>query len=288
MSSKNSNNDMSDLEREFELEMDDQSYSGSMEEGEQEYEYDEHSFENEYNQDEYEEELEHEAEYETTSFGERLYELSQREFESEWERNEALDEIFEDIEREYFWGKIKRAVRKVARNPIVKGLVKKGWALASKKIPQLSALKGITQIARGNLKGAAVSMARAGVGQVIPGSAGIFDKVTSALGVSNKNRESENIEAFNHFTDGVARSYEFLADNLQIDMDDPIVANQLASRAFEAGIGNSLSVRKNQRFPKSNSRSKVSSDIKGLRTIRLRVRNDEVIEKIVIEIVRQP
>src|SRR5690554_2542779 len=137
MSSNNPYNDMSDLEREFELEMDDHNYSGSIDETEMEYEdesadsgydqeeYGQASLDDEYDHDENEDEYEYEADYEHMSYGERMYELSQREFESEWERNEALDNIFEEIEREYFLGRINRAFKKVTGNSVIRRLARK-------------------------------------------------------------------------------------------------------------------------------------------------------------------
>jgi hypothetical protein len=118
---------LSDLEREFELEMEND-LEGSLEfELEHEYEGDdfvgdEGELEFELDDDrEFEREFEgargYEYEHEFGSgsrsdeFVERLMEIGSREFEAPGEVDQALNEVLDDIEREYFFGAIKRGLK---------------------------------------------------------------------------------------------------------------------------------------------------------------------------------
>ena len=103
---------LSELEREFELEMDDP-VGQPAEELEAEFEalFKEDRPEDEF---EYGEDQEYESPYEDVSeYANRFYELSQREFESEAEADDAVNALLTEMEQEYFFGTLKKAFRKL-------------------------------------------------------------------------------------------------------------------------------------------------------------------------------
>src|SRR5690349_18382833 len=151
---------MSELEREFELEMSGLTernggqYSGERERYTSDYESDDQeSFELEFESEEqdalHEFEWEQDDELELTPFAERMYELSQNQYESEAEAMERVSGLLSEMEREYFWGALKKVVggakklyNKATAIPGVGGLIKKGINMAGSSIPAFSALKG--------------------------------------------------------------------------------------------------------------------------------------------------
>src|SRR5689334_11712218 len=103
----------SDLEREFELEMEGSDGSDS----ELDEELDEETSDEEFESDEESGDFETAFELESAGFdyADRLQELSAREFESESEVDQALNEVLNDIEQEFFfkslrskWNKFKK------------------------------------------------------------------------------------------------------------------------------------------------------------------------------------
>ena len=58
------------------------------------------------------------------SYGERFYELSLREFESDGDMQGAVRNILDDMEREYFFGKLARLAKKAASSSGLSGLAK--------------------------------------------------------------------------------------------------------------------------------------------------------------------
>ncbi|HMQ47770.1 MAG TPA: hypothetical protein PKA00_09995 [Saprospiraceae bacterium] len=285
--------DMSELEREFELEMDTQEdygtdheleatevYDDAYEEGEFEYEYDENDndFENEYEFEDF-----------PMSYGERLFEIAQREFESEFEMDEALHQVMDDMEREYFFKKLgglfKKGVRFVSKNPVLKGLIGKGLKAAAGFVPggttALSAiksfggplLKGIQNNWQGALK--------AGVSALAPDAAGMANRFARRFGISANFPEQQNQEAFERLAQGIQRSYEFAAQHFGDHVGDPLVANRLANRAFEVGVKSAMMTKPN------NGQTPPFKAYKGVRTVRLQERPGEEIQKIVIVIDRK-
>jgi hypothetical protein len=117
---------LSDLEREFEREMEgvpDGSFEVSYEadDSEREYEYEQ----DDELSDEFEvafEQGDDEREYEgalgdgrSDEFVDRLMEIGSRDFETPYEAEAAMSEVLDDIEREYFFGAIKRGLKKRKR-----------------------------------------------------------------------------------------------------------------------------------------------------------------------------
>jgi hypothetical protein len=216
--------DISELEREFELEMDNF-------ESDEEYKTDE-----EFEMDEEFEamsdlEIEDatEGEYENAGdYAERFYELSQRSYESVSELNEEVDGILNEMERDFFWRGAKNFLKKKA-----KGLVSKGLKFAAGQIPAFKALQGITQLTRGNLKGFLGSLANAGLASAIPGGAAILPALKT-LGVS-PGGEMER-EAWDNFVEVSREAYQNLAQNLHENADNPLEASRLANNAFQTAV----------------------------------------------------
>lgn len=129
---------MSDLEREFELDME----SEPPEEEAFETDLDEEleaDLDEEYGEEEGPEDLEQEFEVlaealeqdedpREREFAERFYELGQREFKSELEVDRALTGVLNEMEREYFFGRLVKGVKRLGKSKLVSALVRKGRA----------------------------------------------------------------------------------------------------------------------------------------------------------------
>lgn len=217
--------DMSELEREVELEMEEP------EEKEREEPVEEKELEEEFGKlaeferEEPEEEFE-EVEEKFPGYAERFYELSQREFESEAEVDSAVNTLLNEMERDFFFKGLWKKVKKAG-----KGLLKKGLKLAE-GLPAFQAIKGITSLARGDLKGLLGSLAKTGLGTVIPGG-GVAMK---ALGFEASEDPEANREAWENYVDFSRRAFENLARNLEVNADDPLVASRIANEAFRTAL----------------------------------------------------
>jgi hypothetical protein len=240
MSRFNNDFDMSKLEQEFELEMNDLSNVGedneleSLLDGDSEFEYDE-TPNYEYEEDEPSSEWEYPVDNVGT-YAERLFELSQREFENEYELEFEVDKVLNDMEREYFWGALKRLAKRVVKNPLVRGLAKKAYGFVSSKLPFGNAIKGITQLMRGNLKGALGSAAKALINTYVPGGATALSGIADAVGINPESSDKNKQETIEKFVEGAEKAYEFAAENLHPNVDNPLEANRLASQAFEVAV----------------------------------------------------
>jgi len=230
--------EMSNLEKELELEMDEDGGSSRESSSDTEFEgsYDPESeaFAFEGVESEFED-VEGEG---SNDYGERFYELSQRQFESESEADNAVNGLLNEMERDYFWGKLKRLAKKGFKWGL-KNLVKKGLSFA-KGLPVFKAIQGATQLARGNLKGFLGSLAKSALGaglNFIPGG-GVARSALSSLGFGESEAREENLEAWNNFAAVAREAYGNLADNLHEGADDPVEASRLASNAFESALKN--------------------------------------------------
>jgi hypothetical protein len=214
--------DISDLEREFELEMEaGPGEEKEFEEGpEEEFEGPEEEFE--------------EIEGESTDYAERFYELSRREFESEMEVDDALSGPLKKMEEEFFLGGLKKRWRQLKRRGLGR-LLQKGLKFAAGKIPALQALKNATTAARAALRGDIGGLVKAGLGAALkahPAGAALSPAL-SALGFESG---EDNREAWDNVVDVAREAYDHLAENLHENADDPLVASRLASEAFETAI----------------------------------------------------
>ncbi|MGI6455248.1 MAG: hypothetical protein ACOX5R_06440 [bacterium] len=239
--------DMSELEREFEFEMEAESDDEFEGEFEEEFEFeldDEFEFEAD---DEFEgmEDQEYGNDY-----AERFYELSQRQFESESEVDTAINEVLDDMEREYFFGKalrgIKNIAKKVSKNQVFKTAFNAAKSLASKH-PAFKALQGVTQLARGNLRGMLGSLAKAGLGSMVPGGAAILPAL-QALGFKETELPEDNREAWNNYVMVAREAYETMANSITDQIDNPMIANQKATSAFQQALKKASSGRGRKRY----------------------------------------
>ncbi|MEZ4776191.1 MAG: hypothetical protein R3D00_23660 [Bacteroidia bacterium] len=310
MNRNQSNYTMSQLEREFELEMENHNHTPSDEEmeaelesmldgDESEYEYEEDSPESEY---EYEEdpednEYEYEEDYSSGSYAERLYELSQREFESEYEFESELDQIVDDMHREFFFGKL---FKKLKNSKFAKGLIKKGLKFArpfASFIPGgslvMDGLNAATDLLGENVKSRAKSLSKRAI-KAVRKEAKALTKDVAAMGVAPENTEEANQQVAQNVTDTIQTAMEFAADNIHYEIDDPIEADRLASRAFETALQQAsptppvVSPGRPQTPPPPRVRDHRSQSGKGVRVINLREKPGEEIEKIVIVIRDNP
>lgn len=219
---------MSELEQEFELQMSGE-YGQSPSTGEFEGEF-ESFFENREMED-----FEAEASGRglgTGPYAERLYELSQGEFESEAVVDREVNSLLSEMESEYFWGSIKKLAKRIP----VKRLLNKGLSMAASRIPAFQALKGITQLARGDLKGMLGQLIKAGFGTAVPGAAPFLPAAMSAFGFEAGDDSAANREAWNNVVGVAQEAFEYLAENLDDEVDDPMRAGALANEAFQTAL----------------------------------------------------
>lgn len=225
MSKHTNDKDTSDIEREFEEEMRKEKLpkeSRLPEEAEFEREYDE--------------EMEGEKlseEKELDPFAERFYELSGRTFKTETELDNAVNGILNEIERDYFFKGLFKKTKKGGKLLLEKGLK------TFKGFSALHAATGITQLARGNLKGTLGTLAKAGLREVRVGGA-----VLPVLGALGFEAGEKNRDAWQNFTDVCKESFDYLARNLNEKADDPVEASKLASEAFSTALKKVESERK--------------------------------------------
>ena len=218
---------LSELERELELEMDDLELEN---ESELDEELSDEEFENasDYEEDSQQQEFELD-EGETGDYAERFYELSQMEFESESELDRELEGLLNGMERDYFFGGIKKFIKSKG-----KGLIKKGLKYAAGRVPALQALKGITQLARGNLKGSLLALAKTALAAHPAGAAAL--PALKALGFETSEDSEANREAWDNYVEVARESYEHLAQNLNENADSPLEASRLATNAFQTAL----------------------------------------------------
>lgn len=230
--------DLSELEREFELELSDETELEASDQELSDQELSDQEFEDtlqgEANTDdrEFEEELEG-MDPEASSYGERFAALASREFESEFELDQAVGEVLSEIEQEHFFGPLKRSWRNLKKGGFG-ALLTKGLKFAAGRIPAFQALKGITSLARNGLKGNLMSLVKAGIGTAFPG-AGLALDALKGLG-GNSEVQEDHREAWDNVAEIAREAFEHLASNLTENANQPLEANRLASEAFKAGL----------------------------------------------------
>jgi hypothetical protein len=218
---------LSELEQEFELEMDDSELdeeAGADEEFEEDSEADE-EFEG---AGDYEEDMrELEADEEAGDYAERFYELAQRGYESEAEVAGQVDELLREMEQEYFFG----------------GLVKKGLGAlkkrasqyARKKFKSLGGWRGLGKLAGGLLSGKLGAIAKQLAALSPQGAAALA--AFNALRSSETGEDSEaDRETWDNYVRVCKEAYEHLAQNLDEMAADPSVASELAHVAFKTAM----------------------------------------------------
>lgn len=242
--------DFSELEREFELEMEgpaqdelemefeNPSEDLEFESGEDfELEQDDEltdDMEGSFEQDD--SEFEFESDYgdpRSQEFVERFLEISGRQFESSYEADAAMSEVLDDIEREYFFGAIKRGLKKLSKNKLLKSLAKKGLSMGVNKF--FPGLKGALQLARGNVKGALLNFGKQALGSVVPGGGVMLDAVKS-IGLQSETGNPQERETWDNYVNFSREAYEHLAENLTPKADHPAEAMRLANNAVQHAI----------------------------------------------------
>lgn len=212
--------DLSQLEREFELEMDDDA-AGELERA---FESDEGELDDSAPAFEVDQ-----AGDAAEGFAERFYELSQGSYESELELDQEVNRLVADMEQEFFFKGLGSRLRRAGKN-----LLKKGMKAAAGHIPALKALQSITQLTRGNLKGMLGSLAKAGLASAIPGGA-VALPALSALGFEVEEPEA-NREAWRNYGEVSREAFQYLAEHLHEQADAPAEASRLATAALQAGL----------------------------------------------------
>ena len=244
--------DLSSLEREFELEME-SAPDGDLEVA-FESEADPYQFEqdtSDFEQDDFESELESafetaferddlEREFEaamaspgTDEFVDRFLEISSRQFESPYEAEAAMSEVLDDIEREYFFGAIKRGLKKLGKNKLLRSLATKGMTLGVNKF--FPGLQGALQLARGNVKGALLNFGKQALGSVVPGGGAMLDAV-KAIGLGSDSGVAQERETWENYVNLSREAYEHLAENLTPAAHQPGEAMRLANNAVQHAI----------------------------------------------------
>ncbi|MCB0589106.1 MAG: hypothetical protein KDD06_27705 [Phaeodactylibacter sp.] len=289
---KNEYDSLSGLERELEMELESYSedeeyefeYEYDDEDGEEEYEYyggeDELEMEFESLMDDIDEDEEYEFEYEFEledsigQYADRFHELSMQEFESESSLDGQLNRLLDDMEREFFLGgllkkagkwagnKIKklggRAARFAKRKILNNRYLRQGMGFLKNRIPGMQAFRGLTQLARGNLRGMLGTLAKSALPSLVPGGAALMP-ILQGFGFNEADDPTANRDAWRNFAKVAARSYEVLADNLDEEIHDPIHASQLAARSLEQAMQeNGISSRSKRRSRRGGSRRHVN------------------------------
>ncbi|HVH43761.1 MAG TPA: hypothetical protein VM925_15510 [Labilithrix sp.] len=272
--------EMSDLERELELEFE----YGAADEEIADTEVDE-DHEEEIADTDVESESESELEIEpyaaeSADYAERFYELSLRELESDEDQRAAVNEILDDMEREYFFG----------------GLLKKAGSALGKVAkraagPISGLVKNAAKVVGGNLKGTLGSLAQNALAAAIPGGGLILPALKSlGLGAGNGAAASgangaaaglpDPRDAWQSFAQLARDAFERAASGLlaqasqsgaEREIADPVVASTVATNALGAAM-RAQSARARARTPSGG----------GGRVRRIRVRRGD---RLLIEVV---
>jgi hypothetical protein len=239
---------MSDLEREIELEMDNELEgvdAGIAELEGPEYEDEEHEagdaweLDQEAGLDQEAEdvnELEVVADDREQDYVERFLEIASREYESESEVDQAMNEVLDEMAREYLFGSIAKRVKKfgakLANNPAIRGLVKKGLSVAAGQFP---ALKAALALAKGDLKGSLLNLGKQALGAAIPGGPAALGALGS-LGFTGETDPQANREAWGNYVQMSREAFEHMANNITPTADQPIEASRIATNAYRHAV----------------------------------------------------
>jgi hypothetical protein len=229
--SRNNDTDMSELEREFELEMEgDESESKPEEELESDWEAE--SVSDEEADEESDEEFESEP-TEAGGYADRFYELSQREFESESELDDEVRGIVNEMERDFFWGKWKKRLKSIGGR-----LLKKGLGQLAGRLPVFKGLQALTQAARAAMKGDLGGLAKSAFTTVLSAhpAGAVALPALKALGFEATGDSERNREAWDNYVEVAREAFDHLGRNLDERTADPLEASRLASNAFQTAV----------------------------------------------------
>lgn len=220
---------LSELESEYELEMDNTEFESGEDEFEDETGDDEYESTGDYESDD-ENEYEYEmSDSENSGYAERFYELSQMEFESESEMDGEVNGLLNEMEQDFFFKAARRFIKR--RGP---GILGKLGKFALSKLPAAHALKGLSQLARGNLKGSLLGLAKTALSSH-PAFAAAMPAL-KALGFESSESPETNREAWDNYVEVAREAYESLAENLNENSADPMVANEVARNALRKAM----------------------------------------------------
>jgi len=165
-------------------------------------------------------------------FAERFYELSLREFESEIEIDHEVNRLLGEMEREYFFGSLGKLIKGAGRQ-----LIKKGIAYVKSRVPIANVVKGVTALARGNLRGVLESVAKTALGALSshPAFAALLPAI-QALGFSGHGGAAGSKDAWANFVKLAKDSYGQLAQNLTPNADQPAEAARIAGKSYEVAL----------------------------------------------------
>lgn len=179
-------------------------------------------------------------------FAERFHELSLREFESELELDSEVNRLLGEMEQEYFFGGLGKLIKSAGKQ-----LIKKGVAYVKSKVPIANVVKGVTALARGNLRGVLENVAKLGMGALSahPAFAALMPAIQS-LGFSGNGSTAGNQDAWANFVKLAKDSYGQLAQNLTPNADQPAEAARIAGKSYELALRRqTLGVRRDHRRP---------------------------------------
>lgn len=245
---------MSDLERDIELEMDDElefeqegdEESSVDQEGSDDKElealeadeetldqeaYDESGFLQEAGDDS-EFEIEADARVRDQEYVERFMEIASRTYETEFEVDQALNETLDGLAQERLFGALKKGWKALKKNKILGALAKRGLSIASGQFP---ALKAALSLAKGDLKGTLMNLGKQAITAAIPGSGAALGALNS-LGFTQSENPEDNREAWENYVQMSGEAFEHLAANITPRADRPVEANRLATNAFQHAI----------------------------------------------------
>jgi hypothetical protein len=167
---------------------------------------------------------------------ERFLEIAAHEFESESEVDQAMNETLTDVANEYLFGSLwKKAAsfgKNLAKNSVVRALVNKGLSVASGQFP---ALKAALQLAKGNLQGALLNLGKQALGTAIPGGGAALGAL-KALGFESAEDAQSNRTGWENYVALSREAFEHLANNVTPSADQPLEANRLAATAFQHAV----------------------------------------------------
>ncbi len=100
------------------------------------------------------------------SWAEQIDTLITAEREDGHDADQQLDDVLREMELEMFFGRLARSIGRAGKR-----LVKQGIAAAGRSVPALAVVRGVTDLARGNLRAGLVRLARTGAAAALTSAA---------------------------------------------------------------------------------------------------------------------
>lgn len=257
---------ISELEREYELDMADSSETEIDESGEiSEAESDdmEASDDTEFDFEE------SPAENFERDYAERLYELAQREFESPDEATEAFEGVLNEMYENFLGlGKVRNYLKNKGRKLLKAGL-KAGVGIL-RKHPAFGLVKNV--LAGKNLTQVLSSLAQTAAAGTPIGAAVL--PALKSLGFPGETPQEER-EAWDNFVEVAREAYADLASNLSEAADQPFAATQLATESLKRGMRRVLERTRNGSLARDSASGRD-------KTIRIRVKAGQRLRLVIV------